>query len=182
MLFESERVRLRKMTKEDAELYHKWRNDVEVMHSTSPFLDVYPLKATEDFVEYAILGSETSKGYMLVDKERDISIGIVSFVHMDYKNRNAECIIDIGEKQYWGRGYGEEGLTLLLDYAFYELNLHRVSLRVFAFNKRAIQLYQKIGFKAEGTSRQALFRDGKWCDVSHMGILQEEYFHKKEIE
>lgn len=41
MLFESSRVKLRKMTKEDTELYHKWRNDVEVMHSTSPSLDVY---------------------------------------------------------------------------------------------------------------------------------------------
>ncbi|MEK4300405.1 GNAT family protein [Oceanobacillus sp. FSL W8-0428] len=180
MLFESRRVKLRKITKDDTELYHKWRNDVEVMHSTSPSLDVYPKKATEEFVEYAILGSDTSKGYILVDKKSETSIGIVSLINMDYKNRNAECIIDIGEKEYWGKGYGKEGLLLLLDYAFYELNLHRVSLRVFSFNERAIHLYKKIGFELEGKSRQTLFRDGKWHDIIHMGILQEEYFVKKE--
>ncbi|GGP08225.1 GNAT family N-acetyltransferase [Oceanobacillus neutriphilus] len=182
MLFESARVKLRKITKDDIELYHKWRNDVEVMHSTSPSLDVYPLKATEDFVEYAILRSDTSKGYMMVDKKSEASIGIVSLINMDYKNRNAECIIDIGEKEYWGKGFGGEGLTLLLDYAFQELNLHRISLRVFSFNDRAIHLYKKLGFELEGKSRQTLFRDGRWHDIIHMGILQEEYFWKKEAE
>lgn len=180
MLFESTRVKLRKMTKEDTKLYHKWRNDLEVMHSTSPSLDVYPMKATEDFVEYAILGSDVSKGYIMVDKETETSIGIVSLIHIDYKNQNAECIIDIGEKAFWGKGYGAEGLNLLLDYAFYELNLHRISLRVFSFNERAIRLYKKIGFELEGKSREALFRDGKWHDVIHMGILQVEHFKKRE--
>lgn len=180
MLFESARVTLRKMTKGDTELYHKWRNDVKVMYSTSPSLDVYPLKATEDFVEYVILKSDTSKGYIMVDKKSETSIGIVSLINLDYKNQNAECIIDIGEKEYWGKGYGAEGMKLLLDYAFYELNLHRVSLRVFSFNERAIHLYEKMGFELERKSRQMLFRDGKWHDIIHMGILQEEYFMKKE--
>ncbi|WP_152656602.1 GNAT family N-acetyltransferase [Oceanobacillus sp. CFH 90083] len=176
MLFQSERIRLRKVIKEDAALYHRWRNDVEVMHSTSPALDVYPMKATEAFMEYAILGSDASKGYIMLDKESDVAIGIISLINIDYKNRNAECIIDIGEKSYWGKGYGAEGVKLLLDYSFYELNLHRVSLRVFSFNTRAIHLYKKIGFQTEGKSRQTLFRDGSWHDVLHMGILQQEYF------
>lgn len=47
MLFESSRIKLRKMTIEDTELYHKWRNDLEVMQSTSPSLDIYPLEATK---------------------------------------------------------------------------------------------------------------------------------------
>ncbi|XID94953.1 GNAT family N-acetyltransferase [Paenibacillaceae bacterium WGS1546] len=61
MLFESSRVRFRKMTKEDTALYHKWRNDVEVMHFTNPSLDVYPLEATKEFVEHVILGAHAAK-------------------------------------------------------------------------------------------------------------------------
>jgi RimJ/RimL family protein N-acetyltransferase len=45
MLFESSRLKLRKMILEDTELYHKWRNDLEVMHTTNPSLDVYPMEA-----------------------------------------------------------------------------------------------------------------------------------------
>jgi len=179
MLFESSRVKLRKMTKEDTELYHKWRNDVEVMHSTNPSLDVYPLEATKEFVDHVILGTHAAKSYIIVEKGNGIPIGIVSLINIDYKNRNAECIIDIGEKEYWGKSYGSEGLKLLLDYVFYEMNLHRVSLKVFSFNDRAIRLYTKIGFQQEGSSRQCLFRDGQWHDIILMGLLQNEYFEKQ---
>ena len=70
-------------------------------------------------------------------------------------------------------------MKLLLDYAFYEMNLHRVYLKVFSFNDKAISLYNKIGFQQEGSSRQSLFRDGAWYDIVHMGILQNEYFVKQ---
>src|SRR5690625_79427 len=179
MLFESSRLKLRKMTLEDTELYHKWRNDLEVMHFTNPSLDVYPMETTKQFVDQVILGSQNAKSYIIVEKENEKSIGVVSLINIDYKNRNAECIIDIGEKEYWGKGFGSEGLRLVLDYAFYEMNLHRVSLRVFSFNVRAIRMYKRIGFKEEGNSRQSLFRDGKWHDIIHMGILQTEYIEKQ---
>ncbi|MEJ7152905.1 GNAT family protein [Staphylococcus ureilyticus] len=175
MLFESSRIKLRKMTKEDTELYNKWRNDIEVMHSTNPSLDVYPLESTKEFVEHVILESSTNKSYIMVEKEEEIPIGIISLINIDYKNRNAECIIDIGEKKHWGKGYGSESLELLLDYVFYEMNLHRISLKVFSFNDRAISLYTKIGFQEEGNSRQSLFRNGQWYDIIHMGILKNEY-------
>ncbi|MEC3557614.1 GNAT family protein, partial [Bacillus thuringiensis] len=71
--------------------------------------------------------------------------------------------------------YGSEAMKLLLDYAFLELNLHRVSLRVFSFNHKAIKLYEKIGFVHEGSSRQSLYRNGAWHDIVHMGLLQSEY-------
>src|SRR5690625_172592 len=179
MLFESSRLKLRKMTLEDADLYHKWRNDLEVMYSTNPSLDVYPMETTRKFVEQVILGSHNAKSYIIVEKENERSIGVVSLTNIDYKNRNAECIIDIGETEYWGKGFGSEALKLLLDYAFYEMNLHRVSLRVFSFNDRAIRMYTKLGFQEEGNSRQSLFRDGKWHDIIYMGILQNEYFEKR---
>ncbi|QDX92496.1 N-acetyltransferase [Brevibacillus laterosporus] len=175
MLFQSARIYLRKMTADDVTIYHTWRNDMEVMRTTNPAIDLCTLDNTQEFVNQVILGSSTSKSYMIIDKESETPIGIVSLIQIDYKNRNAECIIDIGEKAYWGKGYGTEALRLLLDYAFLELNLHRVSLRVFSFNKKAIALYERMGFKHEGISREYIFRDGKWSDVFHMGVLQREY-------
>ncbi|MBC5636250.1 GNAT family N-acetyltransferase [Ornithinibacillus sp. BX22] len=174
-LFVSRRVKLRKMEVEDIELYHTWRNDMEVMISTNPALDVYSLQETKEFVEGNIVMPHSSKSYIIEDRESTKAIGITSLINIDLKNRNAECIIDIGEKDYWGKGYGKEALTLLLDYAFLEMNLHRVSLKVFSFNERAIHLYRNIGFKKEGVSRQSIYRKGSWHDTIHMGILQQEY-------
>lgn len=174
-MFISSRLKLQKMDATQAEWYHQWRNDPEVMRFTSPNLDVYHLDETREFVNQVILGNPSAKCYQIIEKETETPIGITSLINIDYKNRNAECIIDIGHKESWGKGYGREAMKLLLDYAFLEMNLHRVSLRVFSFNQRAIKLYQNIGFQQEGNSRQSLYRDGRWHDLIHMGILHDEY-------
>lgn len=178
-MFVSERIGLRKMQNEDVEIYHAWRNDSQVMYSTNPSLDVYSLEETKEFVEKIILQASSSKSYIIYDKQNSKPIGITSLINIDAKNRNAECIIDIGEKDYWGQGYGHEALSLLLNYAFLEMNLNRIYLRVFSFNEKAISLYHKLGFMHEGRSRQTLFRNGQWQDIVHMGILQDEYMKKK---
>ncbi|USG64815.1 GNAT family N-acetyltransferase [Brevibacillus ruminantium] len=174
-MFESARICFRKVTADDASIYHAWRNDPAVMKTTSLSLDVFTLEETAAFVQNVILGSSSGKSYMIIDKASANPIGITSLIQLDEKNRNAECIIDLGEKEFWGKGYATEALKLLLDYAFLELNLHRVSLRVFSFNEKAIRLYEKLGFTHEGRSRQSVFRDGQWHDICHMGMLQSEY-------
>jgi len=175
LLFESARIYFRKMTSDDAAIYHTWRNDMQVMRTTNPSMDLVSLDNTIQFVNQVILGSDASKSYMIIDKETEKPIGVTALIQIDSKNRNAECILDIGEKACWGKGYGKEALKLLLDYAFLEMNLHRVSLRVFSFNEKAIGLYEKLGFQREGASRQSIYREGKWHDIVHMGILQQEY-------
>jgi len=172
------------MEESDIEMYHSWRNDLDVMKTTSPSLDVYSVDETKSFVENVILNSTTSKSYIIEERESNTAIGVTSLINIDTKNRNAECIIDIGEKDYWGKGYGSESLKILLEYAFKELNLHRVSLRVFSFNERAIHIYNKLGFKKEGVMRESIYRKGKWHDIITMGILKREYTSNniKEVE
>ncbi|MFB4168168.1 GNAT family N-acetyltransferase [Virgibacillus sp. JSM 102003] len=174
-MFSSKRLQFRKMVESDIEKYHSWRNDIDVMKTTSTSLDLYSLDETKNFVEKVILNSTSSKSYIIEEKESDTAIGVTSLINIDTKNRNAECIIDIGEKEFWGKVYGTEALKMLLDYAFLELNLHRVSLRVFSLNERAIHIYDKLGFEKEGVMREGLYRNGKWHDIITMGVLKREY-------
>lgn len=174
MLFNGKRVRLRKMELDDASIYHKWRNDIEVMQFTSLSLDVFTYTDTENFVKI-ITGSHNSKGYIIEEINTDKPIGVTSLINIDYGNRNAECIIDIGEKEYWSKGFGREAFQLLLDFSFNELNLHKVYLRVFSFNERAINLYQKLGFNEEGKLKEQFYRNGSWHDVVFMGLLKCDY-------
>lgn len=178
-MLSSKRLQFRKMVESDIETYHSWRNDLDVMKTTSPSLDVYSLDETRSFVENIILNSTASRSYIIEERESNTAIGVTSLINIDTKNRNAECIIDIGEKEYWGKGYGSEALKMLLEYAFLELNLHRVSLGVFSFNERAIYIYNKLGFKKEGVMRESLYRNGKWHDIVTMGILKREYTSKQ---
>jgi RimJ/RimL family protein N-acetyltransferase len=82
-LFVSKRIKLRKMTMEDVERYHSWRNDVDVMISTNPLLDLYTLSETKAFVEGVILNSSSSKSYIIQDKANEKAIGITSLINMD---------------------------------------------------------------------------------------------------
>nr|WP_308742750.1 GNAT family protein [uncultured Anaerocolumna sp.] len=173
-MFEDKIIKLRKLSLNDFNVYHNWRNDLDVMYSTSPALDVYTLEDTENLIQI-MSGQPDAKGYIIEYKETGQAVGIISLIHIDTKNRSAECVIDIGEKDMWGKGIGKAALTMILRYAFDELNLHRVFLQVFSFNQRAINLYEKIGFKQEGQLRQALYRGGNWHDIIVMGILSAEY-------
>jgi RimJ/RimL family protein N-acetyltransferase len=50
-----------------------------------------------------------------------------------------------------------------------------VELWVFEFNERAIRCYEKLGFIKEGVSREAVYKEGRYCNVVNMGILKEEW-------
>ncbi len=173
-MFENKMIKLRKLSASDYTTYHDWRNDIEVMETTSPQLDIYTLEETEHYIS-AIVSQSTAKGYLIEYKETEQTVGIVSLINIDYKNRSAECIIDIGVKDMWGKGIGTAAISLILEFAFNELNLQRVYLQVFSFNERAIKLYEKMGFVHEGKFRQALYRSGNWHDIVIMGILKDEY-------
>jgi len=77
-----------------------------------------------------------------IETEKGVHIGNIGLHEIVYKDGKATLGIMIGEKGYWGQGYGSDALKALLRFAFEELNLHRLYLSVFDFNKRAIRCYE----------------------------------------
>jgi RimJ/RimL family protein N-acetyltransferase len=107
--------------------------------------------------------------------ERHGLIGAVRLDSADAGDRRASLAIGMVEPAAMDKGYGTEAIRLVLGCAFKTLNLHRVSLRVLAFNARAIRAYEKCGFRVEGRERETAFVDGRWHDDLIMGILDEEF-------
>ena len=83
--------------------------------------------------------------------------------------------IGIGDRDYWGKGYGTDAMKLCLRYAFMELGLQRVSLGLHEYNARALKSYEKAGFRLEGRTRQDVLREGKRTNTLWMGVLREEW-------
>ncbi len=102
-------------------------------------------------------------------------IGMCDLTVDYWAHREAWAAIGLGDRDYWGKGYGTDAMRLLLRYAFQELNLWRVSLGVFGYNTRALRSYEKCGFVVEGALRQRLRRDGQWHDMVIMAVLREEW-------
>lgn len=95
----------------------------------------------------------------------------------DYDEHNGCVRFSIGlfAPQNFGRGYGTEATRLVLDFAFAVLDVHRVELRVLAYNQRAIRCYEKCGFKREGVLRDSALVAGQWEDDVIMSILKDDY-------
>jgi RimJ/RimL family protein N-acetyltransferase len=87
--------------------------------------------------------------------------------------------IMIFNPDYWGKGYGEEAIKLILQFGFETLNLKTVELEVFDFNKRAQMCYKKVGFVEIGKKRDAHFAKGQFYDVIIMDITSEEFTQYK---
>jgi RimJ/RimL family protein N-acetyltransferase len=94
---------------------------------------------------------------------------------LDLVHSEAWVGIGIGEREFWDKGYGTDMMRLCLQYAFTELNVHRVSLGLHEYNLRGLKSYEKAGFYLEGRSRKDMMREGKRTDSLWMGILREEW-------
>lgn len=94
---------------------------------------------------------------------------------IDEVNRSANFRIALAGPELYGRCFGSEAARLLLAYGFQELELNRIELEVFAFNPRALRVYEKLGFKREGVRREVLFMDGNFHDSIVMGVLASEF-------
>ena len=102
-------------------------------------------------------------------------IGSARLHGVDRRDRRASFAIGILDPSRLGQGLGTEATRLVLEYAFRQLGLHRISVRVLAHNERAVRCYAKCGFVVEGREREAASVDGAWHDDLIMGVLDREF-------
>jgi len=174
-----EQIRFRAIEKEDLPYFVKWLNDPEVRQGLS-LLVPFSLAEEENWFEEILKKPQFEKP-MAIEIQPDpqvdewIFVGNCGLFGIDWQNRFAEIGIFIGEKGYWNQGFGTNAIRLILKHGFENLNLHRIWLRVFETNQRAIRSYEKAGFTQEGKFRQAQYLDGKYVDVMIMSMLKSEW-------
>ncbi len=170
-----ESIYLRTITLADlTPCYRDWFNDAKVCKGNAHHR--FP-KYDEDMRAYYdhTIKSHENLVLAICDKVTDLHIGNVSLQDIDTINRSAEFAILIGDKEYWGKGVGTEVMNLIVTHGFHELNLNRIMLGTFEDNTGMQNLATKNGFKIEGRSRQAVWKEGRWKDVLHFGLLRDEW-------
>jgi RimJ/RimL family protein N-acetyltransferase len=168
-----EKCYLSPSTPDDAEKFVKWLNDAEVLQTLGIVDNLWSLETERTYLNG--IAQSRDPNFAIIDRQSDKLIGSCGLFRINAIDRTAECGILIGDRSFWGRGYGEEAMRLMLDYAFNILNLHNVMLNVYAYNERAIKCYEKTGFKRIGTRRQAHVYCGKIYDVHYYEILASEF-------
>jgi len=167
-------VRLRALEPEDAERAYRWINDREV---TQFLMARYPysLAFEKDWAAQAAKTNDFGEVRFAIEAKDGVHIGVCGLHRGRPEDRLADLGIMIGEKEYWSQGYGTDAMLTVLRFAFYQMNLNKVSLGVFEINPRARAVYEKCGFIEEGRGREEYYQDGRYIDVIRMGVLRREF-------
>ncbi len=177
VILKGKKVILRPFVLDDARRFAEWLSDPEV----TKFLSIYDqppptLKEERDYIKRARKDKDNLR--FAIDTIEGRHIGSIGLNKIDKFHKRADYGIFIGDKKYWGQGYGTEACKLIVGHGFKKLKLHRIHLTCIAYNIRGQKSYEKVGFKVEGYLRDHIFRDGYFHDEIHMGLLRSEYFKK----
>lgn len=174
-LLKGKMVKLMAFMDEDIPQFESWYNDTSFLRFYDMIM-AYPREKNElkGMIE-SIRKTDTEFIFAMRTIEDNKFIGVTGFQNILWNNGTGIIYIGIGNERYRGRGFAKEALYLTMQFGFEELNLHRIQLDVIEYNESAIALYEKLGFKKEGTYREFIHRDGKRYDMYLYGILRDEW-------
>ncbi len=151
------KVILRRKRLSDAEDDYGWRSDEEL----ASYDAVPPLRLSfSDFVaslQAQLRYPDTAKRSYAIEDEGGRHIGNAMYYNLREATGEAELGITIGDRRYWGQGYGSDAVEALARLVFKEKGLRRMFLHTLDWNVRAQRCFQKAGFQPRGLVR----RDGR---------------------
>ena len=168
-------VYLRPGERRDIPLFVRWLTDRRTTRTlliTSPISEAQEERWFEQMLEHH---GRDRWFFVICRRADDRAVGSIDLHDVDLRNGNASLGIAVGDPDDTGQGYGTAALTAILTFGFEQLRLERIALEVYDFNDRARRVYERVGFVHEGTSRRALFRDGRFHDIHWMAVLRDEW-------
>lgn len=138
------------------------------------------LDQTRDYLHFLQTRYRTGDFYdwAIVDNHDKKMIGTCGFARLDFDNNLAE-IGYVLNPVYWGRGLASEAVCRALEFAFMELNVHRVEARYIVGNDRSRRVMEKCGMSFEGIARSSMYIKGQYRDIGTCAIVSDEYITKR---
>ncbi|MCF8009359.1 MAG: GNAT family N-acetyltransferase [Halanaerobiales bacterium] len=168
------KIMLREYKQDDLNNIMAWINDPETVKFLSDtFLYPQSKSQVQGFLDQAM--SKDWKGFVISDRETGDYIGQIDYIKIDHKNRYGEIALVIGDPNNRSKGIGREAMELMINFGFEQLNLNRIELSCYDYNKRAIKLYKNLGFKEEGVRRKRRYYNNKYNDELKFSLLREEW-------
>lgn len=174
---EGTRLKLCLTEKEHLKKRAEFINDPEVQKTLN--YD-YPtsLSKTEAWFSKIVLDS-SRVDFTIIARENEDIIGFCGFIHIDRAVKKAEHHIFIGDRRYWGKGYGRDAYKLLTNYGFMELGLNRIYGYQLEYNEKAQKTTRNLGWTVEGCLREDVFSHGLVKNRNVIAILRNEWAEDK---
>ena len=175
VFLKGERIFLGPLSKKlDLKTYASWLNDPE----TTLYMGSGKFPSTvEGLKKYIDLYNNSRDGMLLgiFTIKNSRHIGNISLHMIDWRSRNGEIGIVIGEKKAWGQGYSTEAIKLVVWHAFNKLNLHKLYAGMIDGNEPSWRAFKSCGFKKEGLLEEHFYLNGKYLDCFRVGLLKKDF-------
>jgi len=169
------KVLLREISIEDVPVINSWRNNKALIEQLGSEFRYVGLDTDKKWYETYLANRDRNVRLAITIEEFGTILGVIYLLDINWLSKNCEFAIQIGEEQALSKGLGYEASKQAIDYAFNDLNLHRIYLTVLEENTRAIGLYEKLGFLVEGTLRQSIYKNKSYKNQILMALLQSSW-------
>lgn len=167
------KVILRPIIEDDIPKFFIWMNDPEVTKFNTRSLPVSMKQEVEWFQRNC--DDARKINLAIVDAQTNNLIGSMGMHGINHVSGTATTGAIIGNKEYWGKGYGGEAKMLFLHFAFYGLNLRKIYSEVLCFNERSINYSLKCGYVKEAILPNDIYKDGKYWDKVILAVYRSQW-------
>lgn len=171
-MIEGQNIVLRMMSAEDTELIVKWRNKERVRRNFI-YRDSFTPDGHRIWID-TMIKTGKSVQFIICEKTGMRPVGSVYFRDINPLDKEAEYGIFIGEDDAAGIGLGSEAAKLAVEYAFGQMKLNKLILRVFTDNKAALKSYERAGFKRQSVLKAVECSDGEKKDMFLMTLEKDK--------
>ena len=148
-----EHTYLRALEPEDLDFVHKIENDENIWHM-SHTQTPYSRFLVKQYLDNAHQDIYEAKQLRLViSSYKDEVFGLIDIFDFDFKNKRAGIGIVITEEKNRGKGYGQEALSLLINYCFEQLHLKQLYCNIAENNTASLSLFESKGFHKIGLKK-----------------------------
>ncbi|HET6991288.1 MAG TPA: GNAT family N-acetyltransferase, partial [Bacteroidia bacterium] len=161
-VLQTERLTLRRITRDDAEIIFKMRSDPEITR----YSDRFPPRSIDEIhdmitrIEEGVITNERIS-WALSPKGGQEFMGTISFHDTNRQHHRAEVGYQLLSR-YWRKGFMSEAMNAVIDYGFNRMNLHSIEANINPNNIPSKNLLLKYGFVQEAFFRENYFFDGKF--------------------
>jgi [ribosomal protein S5]-alanine N-acetyltransferase len=153
--------------------YVGWLNDPEVVRFSEQRFVQHTIESCRTYMDsydtgpnyfWAIISCDPAEGH----------IGNINAI-VDVNNGVADIGIILGEKSVWGKGYGREAFTAIVNFLFQEVGVRKVTAGTVAINTSMVRIMERAGMKSDGSrARHCMFADRE-VDLIHAALFREEW-------
>jgi ribosomal-protein-alanine N-acetyltransferase len=165
------KVTLRPPDDSDAQRFVDWFADLEV---TRYLVRRAGIGLLQEQGHLKKVGESTTDVFWMLEAEGR-AIGATGIHGIDWINAHGVTGTVIGDKSAWRKGYGTEAMRIRADYAFRQLNLHKLTSGAFAENEPSRRALTTAGYMETGVEREHYFREGRWHDHWHCELLRADW-------